>query len=330
MRRDWINNALELPEALAQPVEINHDQLELIEELWDRPDTLVLPMREGHALVDEDRRLALVPPAVIDEVRGRVVDDSEAMLRLYLGRVSPVEGAPDDGILVAAGAGTVPVIAVMLDEADADALTRGEWVELRTLALTIDRRDTGLLTRAAALANWHSSHRFSPKSGRPTQITKSGWVRVDEEGGEHFPRTDPAIIVAVTDADERLLLGSNAAWEEQRFSLIAGFVDPGESLEQAVIREVREEAALTVRDPKYLGSQPWPFPASLMLGFSALVAGDPGPIVPDGIEIRALRWFSRGELIETVRQGEILIPGRGSIARSIIEAWFGERIIDVE
>jgi NAD+ diphosphatase len=144
---------------------------------------------------------------------------------------------------------------------------------------------------------------------------------------EVFPRTDAAIIVGVIDADDRILLGSNALWESNRYSLLAGFVEPGESLEAAVEREIFEESGVRVIDPVYLGSQPWPFPASLMVGFTARV--DPArtsTLTPDGAEILDLRWFSRDELTSAL--AEIILPGPTSIARAIIEEWYGRRIDD--
>jgi NAD+ diphosphatase len=148
-------------------------------------------------------------------------------------------------------------------------------------------------------------------------------VRRDTAGHELFPRTDAAIIVGVTDRDDRILLGSNAAWDTGRYSLLAGFVEPGESLEDAVRREVHEESGVHVEEPEYLGSQPWPFPASLMLGFRArALDGDPTTIRPDGVEIMDLRWFSRDDI--RAEAGTTLhLPGRTSIARAILEEWFG-------
>ena len=173
------------------------------------------------------------------------------------------------------------------------------------------------------MANWHRATRFSPLTGAATTSAKGGWVLVDSESGaELFPRTDMAIIAGVTDADDRLLLGSNAQWESNRFSLLAGFVEPGESLEAAVLREVFEESGMRVTNPRYLGSQPWPFPASLMLGFLATVDTEvESTLTPDGAEILDLRWFTRAELHAAL--DEILLPGKTSIARAIIEEWYG-------
>ncbi len=195
-------------------------------------------------------------------------------------------------------------------------------------ATGLSARDAGLAAEALAITNWHASHRFSPRTGRPLLSTKGGWVLIDpDDGHEIFPRTDPAIIVGVTDADDRLLLGSNAMWEKNRFSLLAGFVEPGESLEHAVQREIFEESGIRVVDPVYLGSQPWPFPASLMLGYRATVDPvDPGLLEPDGAEIIDLRWFTREELIAA--GDTVILPGRSSIARAIIEDWYGSEIDD--
>src|SRR5205085_2840635 len=146
-----------------------------------------------------------------------------------------------------------------------------------------------------------------------------------ESSGEHvFPRTDPAVIVGVVDGHERLLLASNAAWPEDRFSVVAGFVEPGESFEAAVRREVWEETRVPVDRMEYLGSQPWPFPASVMVGFLAFTeGGSTVDAVADGEEIREARWFTRDELREAAAAGRIRLPGRTSIARAIIEHWHG-------
>ncbi|MCR8671493.1 NAD(+) diphosphatase [Agrococcus sp. HG114] len=192
-----------------------------------------------------------------------------------------------------------------------------QWRSLREVGAELDDADAGVLVQAVALGVWQRESHHSPVDGSPARFEESGWVRRDASGAAHFPRTDPAVIVAVHDpADERILLGHNAAWPEGRYSLIAGFVDPGESLEAAVVREVHEETGLLVERPRYLGSQPWPFPRSLMVGFEC-VAPDPGPLAPDGVEILDVRWFTREEL----RAGAVQLPGRASIASWIIDAW---------
>lgn len=285
---------------------LTRDRPEAVAELLTDPATRVLPLWDGRVLVADEDRLALLPPDAVPPAGDHV----------YLGR-SQDPSAPEP-------VGTPLVAALYDDEAARDlSADESDWATLRAVGARLGDRDAGLAVEAVAVANWHASHRFSPRSGRPLVTDKAGWVRRDpEDGSEVFPRTDPAIIVAVTDAEDRLLLGSNALWETNRWSLLAGFVEPGESLEQAVQREVFEESGVRVVDPEYLGSQPWPFPASLMLGFRAVVdADDPGSLQPDGAEILDLHWFSRAELRD--RLGEVLLPGPTSIARAIIEDWYG-------
>ncbi|MEJ8284963.1 NAD(+) diphosphatase [Curtobacterium citreum] len=235
---------------------------------------------------------------------------------LYLGRA--VADAAD------APAGT-RFVAALVDDGTAAAIEPSDdaWESLRMFGTELSPRDQGLAVEAVAMANWHAVHGFSPRTGSATDVVTGGWVRRDPEGHEHFPRTDAAIIVGVVDADDRILLGSNAAWDANRYSLLAGFVEPGESLEDAVRREVFEESGVHVEEPEYLGSQPWPFPASLMVGFRArAVDGDPSTARPDGVEILDVRWFSREDIRE--RAGDtLLLPGRTSIARAIIEEWYG-------
>jgi NAD+ diphosphatase len=283
------------------------DRPGLFNELWAEPATRILPVFDGRALVAPDDSLRLLGVSEIPD----------GALRVYLGRTT--SAAPDEP------AGT-PVVAVQL--AEPLEVDGARWSNLRTIGSRLSNRDAGLLTEALGILNWHATHAFSPRSGSPTVVEKGGWVRRDvETGSELFPRTDAAIIVGVTDADDRILLGSNALWESNRFSLLAGFVEPGESLEVAVAREVFEESGIRVTDPVYLGSQPWPFPASLMLGFTARVdAEQPSTLAPDGAEILALRWFSRDDLRDS--RGDILLPGPTSIAHAIIEEWYGEPITD--
>jgi NAD+ diphosphatase len=217
--------------------------------------------------------------------------------------------------------------------ADTIAADATRWADLRTQGAVLDARDAGLFTEALGLANWHRTHGHSPRTGLPTVVGRGGWVRYPsgheaEASGEHvFPRTDPAVIVGVVDGRDRLLLASNAAWPEDRYSVVAGFVEPGESFEAAVQREVMEETGVAVADAEYLGSQPWPFPASVMVGFLARTApDDPAEVRVDGVEIREARWFERQELAEAAAAGRIRLPGSTSIARAIIEHWYGGRL----
>ena len=280
-----------------------------IAELLASPETRVLPVWRSRPLLSTPSSLALLSAADVEGAHDHV----------YLGRSQAVDATEPVG---------TPIVAALLDDDAAQALEPDEasWGSLRAAGTLLSARDVGLAVEAVALANWHASHRFAPRTGRALLSDKAGWVRRDpDDGHEVFPRTDPAIIVGVTDADDRLLLGSNALWESNRYSLLAGFVEPGESLEQAVQREIFEESGIKVVEPRYVGSQPWPFPASLMLGFRAVVdPDDPGVLEPDGAEILELRWFSRDELAASL--GDVLLPGRTSIARAIIEDWFGGEI----
>lgn len=281
---------------------------QLFDELWRDAATRILPVWRGEVLLAAGGESALAFPLPDAAPRDA--------LRIYLGRTT--EPAADLAL------GT-PLVAVVLDDDSALAIESdvARWASPRTVGHALGDRDAGLVVEALGIANWHASHRFSPSTGNATVPARAGWVRVDvETGHEIFPRTDAAIIVGVTDDADRLVLGSNAQWEANSFSLLAGFVEPGESLEAAVVREVLEESGLRVVDPVYVGSQPWPFPASLMLGFRARL--DPAiehVLRPDGDEILDLRWFSRAELAASL--GEIALPGRTSIARAIIEDWFG-------
>jgi NAD+ diphosphatase len=194
---------------------------------------------------------------------------------------------------------------------------------LREIAGVLGDRDGGLLAHAIGLEHWHRAHHFCGVCGAPTVITHSGSVRKCTGCGiEHFPRTDPAVIMAVTDADDRLLLARNSSWPQNRASVLAGFVEPGETLEAAVAREVLEEAGLTVTSVQYKGSQPWPLPRSLMLGFTATVASP--ELHLDGAELDWAKWYTRAELKEAVSTGELLmLPSEISISRRLINHWYG-------
>ena len=196
-----------------------------------------------------------------------------------------------------------------------------QWASLRTAATSLSVDDLALLVHAVALAEWHAGHRFCPRCGSPLEAGQAGHVLTCTGcGRQHFPRTDPAVIMLVTDGD-RALLGRQPRWPEGRYSTLAGFVDPGESLEQAVVREVAEEAGIEVTDVEYFGNQPWPFPASLMVGFFARAVTT--EISVDGEEISDARWFTRDEIRAEAEAGTLKLPGGISISRTLVEAWYG-------
>jgi NAD+ diphosphatase len=271
----------------------------LVERLWADPTTRVLRVGDGRAPVlrlDGGTRLHLVSPSQAPGDALRVLLGVDADGTAYVA----VEDTPEEG-----------------------------WATLRQVGAVLDDRDAGLLTESVAVLGWHATHRRCPRCGTPTEPVEAGWSRLcPGDGTGHYPRTDPAVIMSVLDDDDRLLLGHQPSWPERRYSTLAGFVEPGESLEAAVRREVAEEVGVVVGDVQYLGSQPWPFPASLMLGFTAR-ALDPTLRI-DGVEIADARWFAREELAAAARSGEILLPPGISIARRLVEHWYGGELPDVQ
>lgn len=213
-------------------------------------------------------------------------------------------------------------IAVMLqDQIDVAPL----WVTLRDVGAQLSPLDVGLAITATALATWHNSHTFCAQCGLPTNVSDAGWSRkCPKDCITHFPRTEPAIIVAVQDAEERILLGRRSNWADSWFSTLAGFVEAGESCEAAVIREVREEVGveIDIKSLQYLGSQPWPFPASLMLGYSARATTT--EFKPDEDEIAEIRWLSREELTMQCESGMLKLPNPTAISWHLIEHWYGQ------
>ena len=198
---------------------------------------------------------------------------------------------------------------------------------LREVAVLLDDRTAGLVVQAVALANWHAVHPRCARCGAPTQIVAAGHLRrCPEDGSEHYPRTDPAVIMAVVDPADRILLGRQASWPARRYSTLAGFVEPGESLENAVRREVHEEVGVRVGPVEYLGSQPWPFPSSLMLGF--LARAETTEVAFGDDEIVEAAWYARDELAAALEDGTVRLPPRASISRRLIEHWYGERLTD--
>lgn len=200
-----------------------------------------------------------------------------------------------------------------------------DWTPLRPVLQLLGPEDAAFAVHAIGLAEWHHAVRNCPRCGAPLRAAESGHVLVCSAcGRQQFPRTDPAVIMLVTDDEGRALLGRQPSWPEGRWSTLAGFVEPGESIEQAVRREVREETGVGVGAVSYFGSQPWPLPASLMLGFVG--HADSTDIRVDDDEIEDARWFTRDDVRAGTADGSLVLPGGISISRSLVEHWYGEQL----
>jgi NAD+ diphosphatase len=204
-----------------------------------------------------------------------------------------------------------------------------EWASLRAIGGGLSDLHAGLTVTAVALDNWRARTRWCSACGGVLAIGNAGWsLRCEADGVEHFPRTDPAVIVLVRDHDDRALLGRHVNWPAGRMSTFAGFVEAGESAEAAVRRELTEETGVVIGpapdDVQYLGSQPWPFPCSLMLGYHAWAAQT--EITVDGEEIAEAHWFTRAELLAACESGAVTLPSPVSISRKLIERWYGEEL----
>ena len=287
----------------------------LVDRAAERRDTVDLAVldavvvRDGSVLA-LDGRVALVAPA----------EQPAASLRVYLGHdagrdlaalvpADPAFGTDTDGI---GGEGMTPLRDLL-----GQLAARGNE----------GARDRELAATAVALSTWHANHPVCSVCGDPTEPRKGGWIRYCErDKKEHYPRTDPAVIVAITDAEDRLLLAHASYWSPRRFSHLAGYVEPGESLEQAAHREVFEEAQLVMSDLTYVASQPWPFPASIMVGFTARV--DDPAFVLDQDEISEAMFVTRDDIVGLVADGTVILAPHGSIARRMLEDWYGGPLAD--
>jgi NAD+ diphosphatase len=278
----------------------------LLDRLRVEATTDVLRVRDGRIPVagaSGSPRLALVPALETPVTEGAV----EVLLGRLDGRTVLAHLLPVAGPVPGAGDGTGP---------------GADWAGLREVGGLLPDGDVGLAVEAVALDAWHRTHPRCPRCGGPTEAAAAGHERrCPADGSAHHPRSDPAVIMAVLDRGDRLLLARQVTWPPGRFSLLAGFVEPGESLEAAVVRETAEEAGLAVGDVRYLGSQPWPFPASLMVGFVARARAT--GITVDGTEIAEARWVSRDELPALLADASVVLPPRLSIARRIVEWWAG-------
>jgi NAD+ diphosphatase len=275
-------------------VGVRRTDAEWLAETWSDPTSRVVPVAGRRFPVDEEGTSVRwqSPPDVPQDA-----------LRIFLGQRDEVAH-----------------FAAVVDEGVVD---EGEhrWTSLREVVQHLVEPDAGFMVHAVALAEWHASHRFCPRCGGRLDVTYAGHVLVCQKcGRQQFPRTDPAVIMMVT-YDDRALLGRQETWPEGRYSTLAGFVDPGESLEEAVVREVAEETGVHVTDVTYFGNQPWPFPQSLMVGFFARAVTT--QISVDGAEISDARWFTRRQMKEEAEAGTLVLPGGISISRSLVEAWYG-------
>jgi NAD+ diphosphatase len=283
--------------------------------------------RADHLRDDADALAALWPQA-----RVLLLDDdgrafADAAQQLFAATGAELGGVPASAVFLGLRDGAA-WFAANASSVDIDAPQR---VDLRSAASLWPAFDATAFAQARAVLHWHARHRFCGACGGELEFVRAGWLgRCSRCGSEHYPRTDQAIITAVTDG-QRLLLGRQAPWPARRWSVLAGFVEPGESLEQTVAREVLEESGVRVRGSRYLGSQPWPFPSSLMLGFLALAEAD-APVASE--ELEDVRWFSADEVRSGLaRDGTIPLrddePGILMSPSISISRWLAQQWLDM-
>ncbi|MBP6798174.1 MAG: NAD(+) diphosphatase [Luteimonas sp.] len=279
--------------------------------------------RAEHLRSDDARLAALWPDArlLLLDAEGNALAGADGAPLLPAG--ADVGERDADAVLLGLDAGARAWFALAAGATGVDAATR---IDLRTAAATWPVREATAFAQARAVLHWRARHRFCGACGGTLAYERAGWLgRCTRCGIEHYPRTDPAVIVAVSDG-ARLLLGRQAAWPARRYSTLAGFVEPGETLEQTVVREVFEESGVRVRGCRYLASQPWPFPSSLMLGFVA--EAEPDEPRANDEELEDARWFTRDEvgaaLRGETRDAGLLLSPRLSISRWLVERWYQE------
>ena len=267
--------------------------------------TTVLAFWNGAPLVQEaadEVRLARLAPALAVELAG----GDERLLFMGL------DGAGEAVFALDLEGGADPAEGVLQG--------RGQFRNLRDLAPVLPSTDCGMAASAKAVFEWRRRHRFCSACGQPTRVAEAGWKRLCPACKvEHFPRTDPVVIMLPV-RDDRCLLGRQASWPPGRFSALAGFMEPGESIEEACAREIHEESGLRTTAVRYHSSQPWPFPSNLMIGLIAEVG--PGEAQADQSELETVRWLARAEVAELLLDGgDITLPPPMAIARQLIAYW---------
>ena len=293
---------------------------------------------EGHT---GTRHICGVTPFVIDEA-GRLGVVGKDQLRLWTPPDGPERMARPGtyAIMVGAARATVYVAIVMAapqevgqswvptppapSTQDADVM----WVDIRWVGDHLSDDESAVALQAVALSNWHTRTLYCARCGGRVQVARAGWTtHCPQCGVTEFPRQDPTVMVGLLDDEERILLARNAQWRPDFWSLTAGFVEAGEAPELAVRREVYEETALRVGEMRFWDAQPWPFPRSTMLGYFAHLAPDSARVpVPDMVEVTDARFFSRQELKEQVRSGQLETPAGCALARFMLNAWLGEEL----
>ena len=274
-----------------------------------------LVWRTKSLAIPQEQRAAFISPSVLSELLDEVVSDALERL-LFL-------GVQEDAPMFALDVSAVD------DPSGLTANLGAEFSDLRQLSSIVSSEDANLMAYARALATWHYNHRFCGRCGARTLRSQGGHVRQCSDpdcGHQGFPRTDPAVIMLVHDGEDRCLLGRQATWPPGVMSALAGFVEPGESLEMAVAREVEEEAGIRVIEAEYHSSQPWPFPLSIMLGFWARASFEPVNVDPG--ELEEARWFTRDELLEAKAMRQLRLPPPMSIARRLVDDWLEQGQID--
>jgi NAD+ diphosphatase len=246
----------------------------------------------------------------------RIVGVREGKLLVRDENLHSVEWRNEPAIFLGVAADGVAWFAV-------ETAAEGTFEEMRPLATTLRPEEVAIAGVAKSLVDWHRRHGFCAVCGTATDVVSAGWKRLCPKcGAEHFPRVDPVVIMLPVHGD-RCLLARNAAWPKGRMAPLAGFVEPGESIEEACAREMAEEAGLVATKVTYLASQPWPFPSSLMFGLIAEVADEHA--VADGVELEEVRWLSREETRDVLagRHPDVLAPNTYAIAHHLLTTWSG-------